>query len=40
MLGPGDAFHAPPDVPHQLTALQDSEVISCKKVVEGAGHRI
>jgi quercetin dioxygenase-like cupin family protein len=40
VLGPGDAFHARPDVPHELTALQDSEVISCKTVVEGAGHRI
>jgi quercetin dioxygenase-like cupin family protein len=39
-LGPGDAFHALPGVPHQLTALQDSEVISCKTLVDGAGHRI
>ena len=38
-LGPGEAFHALPDVPHRLTALQDSEVISCKTLVEGAGHR-
>jgi quercetin dioxygenase-like cupin family protein len=40
VLGPGDAFHALPDVPHKLTALQDAEVISCKTLVEGAGHRI
>ena len=40
VLGPGDAFHAPPAVPHRLTAVQDSEVISCKTVVDGAGHRI
>jgi len=40
VLGPGDAFHAPPDVPHRLTAVQDSEVISCKTLVDGAGHRI
>jgi len=39
-LGPGDAFHAPPDIPHQLTALEDAEVISCKTIVEGSGHRI
>jgi quercetin dioxygenase-like cupin family protein len=38
-LGPGDAFHALPDVPHKLTALEASEVISCKTLVEGVGHR-
>jgi quercetin dioxygenase-like cupin family protein len=39
-LGPGAGFHAPPGVPHQLWALEDSEVVSCKSVVDGAGHRI
>jgi quercetin dioxygenase-like cupin family protein len=39
-LGPGAGFHAPPGVPHQLWALEDSVVISCKSVVDGAGHRI
>ena len=39
VLGPGDAFHVPPDVPHRLTAVEDSELISCKALVEGVGHR-
>jgi len=39
-LGPGSAFHAPPNVPHQVTALEDTLVISCKSVIEGVGHKI
>ena len=39
-LGPGSGFHAPPNVPHKLDALEDSEVISCKNTLEGVGHRI
>ena len=39
-LGPGEAFHAAPNVLHNVTALEDSEVLSCKSLVEGAGHRI
>jgi quercetin dioxygenase-like cupin family protein len=39
-LGPGDAFHALPMVPHQVTALEDTLVLSCKALVDGAGHRI
>jgi quercetin dioxygenase-like cupin family protein len=39
-LGPGSGFHAPPWVPHQMWVLEDAEVISCKSVVDGAGHRI
>jgi quercetin dioxygenase-like cupin family protein len=38
-LGAGDAFHALPDVPHQVTALADTEVLSCKALVDGVGHR-
>ena len=39
-LGPGEAFHAMPNVLHNVTAAEDSEVISCKSLVNGAGHRI
>lgn len=39
-LGPGSGFHVPPDVPHQVTAVEDSRVLSCKNVVNGRGHRI
>ncbi|GAA3750225.1 cupin domain-containing protein [Salinactinospora qingdaonensis] len=38
-LGPGSAFHALPDVPHQVTAVEDSEVLSCKNVIDNKGHR-
>jgi quercetin dioxygenase-like cupin family protein len=39
-LGPGEAFHAVPMTLHRVTALEDTEVISCKALVDGAGHRI
>lgn len=39
-LGPGSGFHAPPNVLHGVTALEDSEVLSCKNLVDGVGHRI
>lgn len=39
-LGPGQGFLAPPNLPHQVTALEDSEVLSCKALVDGRGHRI
>jgi quercetin dioxygenase-like cupin family protein len=39
-LRPGEAFHAIPNVLHNVTALEDSEVLSCKSLVDGAGHRI
>jgi quercetin dioxygenase-like cupin family protein len=38
-LGPGSGFHVPPGVPHGVTALEDSEVISCKNLIAGRGHR-
>lgn len=40
ILNPGEAFHALPNVPHMVTAEEDSVVLSCKSLVEGAGHRI
>jgi quercetin dioxygenase-like cupin family protein len=39
-LGPGQAFNAPPMVEHQVTAIEDTEVISCKNIVGGTGHRL
>jgi quercetin dioxygenase-like cupin family protein len=39
-IGPGEGFHAPPNVPHKVTALEDAVVISCKDVVDGVGHRV
>ncbi len=39
-LGPGQGFLAPPNVPHQVTALEQTEVLSCKGLVDGRGHRI
>lgn len=39
-LGPGEGFLASPNVLHQVTALEDTEVLSCKALVDGRGHRI
>ena len=39
-LGPREVAHMPPDVPHSLQALEDTEVLSAKGIVGGVGHRI
>ena len=39
-LGPGEGFHAPPNVPHKVTALEDTVVLSCKDVIGGVGHKM
>lgn len=39
-LEPGMAFHAKPNQPHRVQAIEDTEVISCKNVIEGVGHKI
>lgn len=39
-LGPGQGFLAPPNVLHQVTAVEATEVLSCKGLVDGRGHRI
>jgi quercetin dioxygenase-like cupin family protein len=39
-LGPGQAFLAPPNVEHEVRALEDTVVLSCKNVVGGYGHRL
>lgn len=40
VVGPGEAVHIPPNVPHQIEILEDSEVISAKSIIDGVGHRI
>lgn len=32
--------HIPSQVPHRLEAIEDSEIVSCKNVIEGVGHKI
>jgi len=39
-LGPGMAFHARPNQPHKVSAIEDTLVISCKGIVGGVGHKI
>lgn len=39
-LLPGQAVHNPPNVPHNVRALEDSVILSCKSIVGGVGHRI
>jgi quercetin dioxygenase-like cupin family protein len=39
-LGPRDVAHMPPNVPHSLAAIEDTEVVSAKGIVGGVGHRI
>lgn len=39
-VGPGSGFHALPNQPHKLRALEDSMVISTKNVVGGVGHKL
>lgn len=38
-LGPGSGFLAPPNMAHGVMALEDSEVLSCKNLIDGTGHR-
>jgi hypothetical protein len=38
-LGPRDVAHLPPNVPHSLAALEDTELVSAKGIVGGVGHR-
>lgn len=39
-IGPGEAFHAPPNVRHRVTAVEDTVVLSCKDLLDGVGHKI
>lgn len=40
VMGPGQGFHAPPNVLHKVSALEDTQILSAKGVVGGVGHRI
>lgn len=39
-LGPGSGFHVPPNLLHGVTAIEDAEVLSCKNLLDGVGHKI
>ncbi len=39
LVGPGDLIHIPPDVVHEIRALEASEFLSSKDLVEGMGSR-
>lgn len=39
-IGPGSGFHVPSNLLHGVSAIEDTEVISCKNLVDGVGHRI
>jgi quercetin dioxygenase-like cupin family protein len=39
-LGPGEGFMAPPNAQHGVTALEETEVLSCKGLVDGRGDRM
>ena len=40
IAGPFEGFHAPPNEPHKVDALEDTLVLSCKGIVDGVGHKI
>jgi quercetin dioxygenase-like cupin family protein len=40
IIGNGMAALIPPNTPHALEVLEDAEVVSCKGVIGGVGHRI
>jgi quercetin dioxygenase-like cupin family protein len=39
-VGVGEAAHMLPGVPHGLLAIEDTDVVSAKSVLDGVGHRI
>ena len=39
-LGPGMGFHAKPNQKHRVQAVEDTQVISSKHVIDGIGHKI
>lgn len=39
-VGPGNAIHIPGNVPHSVKMIEDTEVVSCKNLVGGVGHKI
>lgn len=39
VMGPGQGFHALPNVPHQVTAVEDCVCINVKGIVSGVGNK-
>ena len=39
-IGSGMAALIPPNISHALEVLEDTEVVSCKGVIDNIGHRI
>ena len=39
-IGPGEGFHARANVPHRVSAVEDTVVLSCKDIVDGIGHKM
>lgn len=39
VIGPGEAVHFAPNVPHGTVMLDDVECVSVKGVIDGLGHR-
>lgn len=39
IIGPGEAAHFAPDLPHGTVMLDDVECVSVKGVIDGLGHR-
>jgi|SRR5687767_11763590 quercetin dioxygenase-like cupin family protein len=39
-LQKGQAAHIPPNVLHSTDVIEDTEIVSCKSIVNGVGHRI
>ena len=39
ILGPGDVAHFPSNIVHEVRALEDSEFLSSKNLVDGKGSR-
>ena len=40
IIGVGQAALIPPNVPHALDVLEDTDIVSAKGIVGGVGHRI
>ncbi|MBX6424599.1 MAG: cupin domain-containing protein [Variibacter sp.] len=39
-IGPGYAVHIPANMPHSVKMIEDTDVVSCKNLVGGVGHKI
>jgi quercetin dioxygenase-like cupin family protein len=39
-VGPGYAIHIPANTPHAVKMIEDTDIVSCKNLVGGVGHKI